>query len=127
MKILLNRTGANGEGAYAVALIPAASDAVTTFNTAYQSQFGAAAGSLSPYTWTAYDFAAVLIAAIKEVAFKGDDGNLYVPRGALSTAVRNTTDFQGLSGTVTCDAVGECNASGPIFYIVQEGKWVAVE
>jgi branched-chain amino acid transport system substrate-binding protein len=123
----IERTGANGEGAYAVALIPAESDAVTAFNTAYQTQFGAAAGSLSPYTWTAYDSAAVLIAAIKEVAFKGDDGNLYVPRGALTTAVRNTTDFKGLSGTVTCDEIGECNASGPIFYVVKEGKWVPVE
>ena len=32
----INRSGANGEGAYAVALVPAASDAVTTFNAAYQ-------------------------------------------------------------------------------------------
>jgi branched-chain amino acid transport system substrate-binding protein len=118
------KTGAAGEGAYAVALVPAASDAVTKFNETYQADFGAAAGSLSPYTWNAYDSAAVLVAAIKSVAFKGEDGSLYVPRGALVDAVRGTKDFQGLSGVLACDATGECNASGPIFYIVKDGKWV---
>jgi len=44
----LTRTGENGEGAYAVALVPPASDPVDTFNKAYQTEFGAAAGSLSP-------------------------------------------------------------------------------
>jgi branched-chain amino acid transport system substrate-binding protein len=123
----IDRTGANGEGAYAVALIPTASDAVNKFNETYQAQFGKAAGSLSPYTWNAYDCTAVLIAAIKKVAFKGEDGNLYIPRGALVETVRTTKDFNGLSGTLTCDSVGECNASGPIFYVVKEGKWVAAE
>ncbi len=123
----INRSGANGEGAYAVALVPAASDAVTKFNETYQTQFGSAAGALSPFTWNAYDSAATLVAAIKSVAFKGEDGTLYIPRGALTTAVRNTADFQGLSGVLSCDEVGECNASGPIFYIVKDGKWVPAE
>lgn len=121
------RTGANGEGVYAVSLIPAASDAVTKFNEAYESQFGAAPGTLSPYSWTAYDSGAVLAAAIKSVAFLGDDGNLYIPRGALVKAVRETKDFQGLSGVLTCDAVGECNASGPLFYVIKDGQWVIAE
>ncbi len=123
----INRSGANGEGAYAVALVPAASDAVTAFNSSYLSQFGSAAGALSPFTWNAYDSAAVLAAAVKQVAFLGADGSLYIPRGALTAAVRNTKEFKGLSGVLTCDAVGECNASGPIFYIVKDGKWVPAE
>lgn len=121
------KTGAAGEGSYAVALVPASSDAVTKFNETYQTDFGAAAGSLSPYTWNAYDSAAVLVDAVKSVAFKGDDGSLYVPRGALVEAVRTTKDFQGLSGMLSCDETGECNASGPIFYIVKDGKWAPAE
>lgn len=123
----INKTGKAGEGAYAVALIPASSDAVTAFNTTYESDFGAKAGSLSPYTWNAYDSTAVLIAAVKKVAVKGDDGSLYIPRGALVAAVRGTKDYKGLSGTLSCNEVGECNASGPIFYIVKDGKWVAAQ
>ena len=123
----IKKSGAAGEGAYAVALVPASSDAVTKFNGTYKSEFGAEAGSLSPYTWNAYDAAASLIAAIKSVAVKGDDGNLYIPRGALVAAVRGTKDFKGLSGTLGCDSTGECNASGPIFYIVKDGKWAPAE
>ncbi len=123
----IDRTAANGEGAYAVALVPAASDAVNKFNDTYLAEFGKVAGSLSPFTWNAYDSTATLIAAIKSVAFKGSDGSLYIPRGALVDAVRGTKDFQGLSGTLSCDTVGECNASGPIFYIVKDGKWAPAE
>ncbi len=119
----ITRGGKNAEGAYAVALIPPASDAVNKFNVAYKAAYGKEAGSLSPYTWNAYDSAAGLIAAIKKVAVKGGDGNLYIPRSALVTEVRSTKDYKGLSGTITCDATGECNSSGPIFYIVQNGAW----
>jgi branched-chain amino acid transport system substrate-binding protein len=123
----ITRGGANAEGAYSVALVPAASEAVTTFNTKYQEQFGAAAGSLSPYTWNAYDSAATLVAAIKQVATLGEDGSLVIPRGALVEAVRTTSDFQGLSGMLSCDEKGECNASGPIFYVVKDGQWTPAE
>jgi branched-chain amino acid transport system substrate-binding protein len=123
----IERAGDNGEGAYAVALVPAASDAVTKFNDTYKSEFGADAGSLSPFTWNAYDSAATLVWAVKQVAFKGDNGNLFIPRGALVDTVRGLKDFQGLSGVLSCDATGECNASGPIFYVVTDGQWVPAE
>ena len=123
-KDFIDRTGANGEGAYAVALIPPASDAKNAFDKAYQDKFGVAPGSLSPYTWNAYDAAATLVYAINEVAVPGDNGTLYIPRGALVSAVRNIKDYQGLSGTITCDANGECNSAGPTFYIVKDGQWV---
>ncbi|RPJ51824.1 MAG: branched-chain amino acid ABC transporter substrate-binding protein, partial [Chloroflexi bacterium] len=119
----IERGGANAEGAYAVALIPPASAEVEAFNEKYLAEFGKEAGSLSPYTWNAYDSAAALIVAIKQVAVKGDDGSLLIPRGALVNAVRTLKDFKGLSGTFTCDETGECNSSGPIFYIVKDGAW----
>jgi len=120
----LDRTAANGEGAYATALIPAASDAKTKFDATYLEKYGTEAGKLSPYSWTAYDSAAVLAAAVKQVAILGDDGNLYIPRGALVAAVRGISGYTGLSGTVTCDETGECSASGPTFYQDQGGVWV---
>jgi branched-chain amino acid transport system substrate-binding protein len=120
----LDRTGANGEGAYSTSLIPPASEAKAKFDAAYLAAYGQPAGKLSPYTWTAYDSAAVLIKAIESVAKLGGDGNLYVPRAALVAAVRGTKDYQGLSGTITCDETGECSASGPVFNIDQGGKWV---
>jgi branched-chain amino acid transport system substrate-binding protein len=119
----LDRTGANGEGAYSTSLIPPASEARTKFDAAYLEAYGQPAGKLSPYTWTAYDSAAVLTKIIKETAILSKDGNLYIPRAALIAAVRAVKDYQGLSGTITCDAIGECSASGPVFNIVKDGKW----
>ncbi len=119
----LDRTGANGEGAYSTSLIPPASDAKAKFDAAYLAAYGQPAGKLSPYSWTAYDSAAVLIKDIESVAVLSG-GKLYIPRATLVAAVRATKDYQGLSGTITCDATGECSASGPVFNIDQGGKWV---
>ena len=120
----IDRTAANGEGAYASTPLPAASPAKDKFDAAYLAAYGTPAGKLSPYSWTSYDAAAVLIQTIESVAIVGGDGNLYIPRGALVTAVRNIKGYQGLSGNVTCDTTGECSASGPTFYMVKSGAWV---
>ena len=119
----LDRTAANGEGAYSTSLIPPASDAKAKFDAAYLAAYGQPAGKLSPYTWTAYDSAATLVKAIESVAVLSGD-KLYIPRAALVAAVRALKDYQGLSGTISCDTVGECSASGPVFNIDKGGKWV---
>jgi branched-chain amino acid transport system substrate-binding protein len=119
----LDRTAANGEGAYSTSLIPLDTPAKLKFDAAYKAAYVDPAGKLSPYSWTAYDAAAVLIKAIESVAVVSG-GKLYIPRTALVAAVRGTKDYQGLSGTITCDSTGECSASGPVFNIDQGGKWV---
>jgi branched-chain amino acid transport system substrate-binding protein len=122
----LDRTAANGEGAYSTSLIPPASDAKTKFDAAYLAAYGQPAGKLSPYSWTAYDSVAVLVKAIEGVAVVSG-GKLYIPRAALVAAVRATNAYQGLSGTISCDATGECSASGPVFNVDKSGKWVPVQ
>lgn len=124
----LTRTGANGEGAYAT-IAPASPDSSlkTTFNEAYLAQFGKEAGSLSPYTWAGYDAVAALCAKVKDVAVVGGDGNLYVPRSALMTAVRTLNNYVGLSGTFTCQSNGECNVDKPQFVVVKDGAWVPAQ
>ena len=119
----LDRTAANGEGAYSTSLIPLDSPAKTKFDAAYLAAYGQPAGKLSPYTWTAYDSASVLIKNIESVAVVSGD-KLYISRAALVAAVRATKGYQGLSGTITCDATGECSASGPVFQIDKGSKWV---
>lgn len=124
----LTRTGANGENAFAtIAPIPEESAEKAAFDAAYLEQFGKEAGSLSPYTWNGYDSTAGLISAVKSVAVLGTDGNLYIPRGALVTAVRTLTDYKGVGGTYTCDATGECNTLPPMFVVVKDGAWVPAE
>ena len=115
------KTGPNGEGAVAVSLVPPDSEAKSAFDAAYVEAFGREPGSLSAFSWAAYDSGWVLVKAIEKVAFV-ENGNLYVPRGALVQAVRST-EYVGLTGLVKCDEVGECNASGPAFYEVKNGVW----
>ncbi len=121
----LSRTGANGENAFAtIAPIPAESAEKEAFDASYLSQFGKEAGSLSPYTWNGYDSTAALISAVKSVAVLGEDGNLYVPREKLVSAVRSLKDYKGIGGTYTCDQTGECNTLAPMFVVVKDGAWV---
>jgi len=119
----LVKSGANSEGVYAATLIPPASDAINKFNAAYKAAFGTEAGVLSAYTWTSYDSFMALAAAVKSVAVVSGD-TLYIPRGALVAAVRGIKDYQGLAGVITCRENGECNASGPVFYVAKGGKWI---
>ncbi len=122
----ITETGLNGEGSHAPTLIPPVSPERTQFDTAYKNRYGVDPGFLTPYTWSGYDAAAALISVIKTVAIKGDNGNLYIPRTTLINAVRNLKDYKGLTDTLTCDINGECNRSGPTFYVVQAGNWVPV-
>jgi branched-chain amino acid transport system substrate-binding protein len=124
----IENTGANGEGAFAtIAPTNPDSSAKDAFNAAYLEQFGTEAGKLSPFTWAGYDSAAGLIFAVKEVAVVGDNGNLYIPRGALVDAVRSLDNYVGLSGTFTCNEVGECNTDSPSFVVVKDGAWAPAE
>jgi branched-chain amino acid transport system substrate-binding protein len=120
----IEKTGTSGEGAYAASVIPPQSQAKVDFDAQYLREFGVPAGSLSPYTWSGYDSAAALIEQIRAVAVLGEDGNLYVPRGALVKAVRTMKGFTSITGDITCNEVGECNTAGPTFYVVQDGEWV---
>ncbi len=69
----------------------------------------------------------ILLNAIAEVAVLNDDGDLEIDREALVAAVRNTTDYEGLTGTLSCDDRGECGVGRIVIFIVEDGAWVEVE
>lgn len=123
----LDKTAANGEGAFAYTLNPPDSPAKLAFDSAYETAFGQKPGVLSPYTWNGYDSVTGLIDRVKAVALTDAAGNVYVPRGALVDAVRNLKDFQGVSGSFTCSEIGECNTAGPLFMVIKNGAWVPAE
>jgi len=123
----LNRTAANGEGSYhATPRTPPDTPEKAAFDDAYMEAYGVGPGELSPFTWNSYDTTTALMEKVTEVAVLGGDGALYIPRGALVDAVRNLTNWTGISGTYTCPPVGDCNIEGPQFWVVENGEFVAV-
>ncbi|RPJ23525.1 MAG: branched-chain amino acid ABC transporter substrate-binding protein [Chloroflexi bacterium] len=125
-KDFLSKVGDNGEGVYAATLVPPGTDPILKFNEIYLESYGTEAGVLSAYTWNSYDAVGALVKAINSVAIVEGD-TLYIPRGALVQAVRTMKDYQGIAGVITCKESGECNASGPVFYIVKGSEWIPAE
>jgi branched-chain amino acid transport system substrate-binding protein len=124
---LFELAGDNAEGLYVSSPVPADSEEKLAFGALYLEAYGVEAGSLSSYTWNAWDAANAMMAAIQSVAVVGDDGTVYIPRAALVAAVRATSGFQGLTGEITCDEVGECAKGGFTLFIVTDGAFVAAE
>jgi branched-chain amino acid transport system substrate-binding protein len=59
-------------------------------------------------TGDAYDAFNMAKAAIEKVAIQQADGTILIPRQALRDAMYGTTDFQGLTGVLTCTPTGDC-------------------
>ena len=58
----------------------------------------------------AADAISLLLDKIAEVAVVGDDGTLYIDRQALRDALYATSNYDGLTGSLTCDEFGDCAA-----------------
>ena len=76
------------------------------FVPAYEEQFGSEPTSV--FHAHSFDAANVLFDAIEQVAVVADDGSLSIPRTALRDAVFATSDYEGLTGIITCTELGDC-------------------
>jgi branched-chain amino acid transport system substrate-binding protein len=56
----------------------------------------------------AFDAMNILFAAIDEVAIQNDDGSLTIPRQELRDAIFATSGYAGITGTITCNELGDC-------------------
>ncbi|MGQ0670389.1 MAG: branched-chain amino acid ABC transporter substrate-binding protein [Actinomycetota bacterium] len=76
------------------------------FLPAYEAQFGTEPTSV--FHAHAYDAAQILFAAIEAVAVDDGSGNLTIPRTALRDAVFATSGYEGITGIITCNPLGDC-------------------
>jgi ABC-type branched-subunit amino acid transport system substrate-binding protein len=67
----------------------------------FEAEFGISP-LLEPYPALYFDAASLLLSDLQHVS-KIVNGNLVINRAALASAVRNTTNFQGVSCTITLD------------------------
>lgn len=82
---------------------------------------------LGPFHYHAADAAGMVFAAIDAASEIDSEGNLVIDREALITALRNTKDYEGLTGTLTCNEIGDCGATVFDIYVVEDGVFVPVE
>ncbi len=66
----------------------------------------------------AYDAANILLDAIEASAQQGSSGTTLIGRQALRQAIQSTANFSGLTGTLSCDAAGDC-ATGEALGVYQ--------
>lgn len=74
----------------------------------------------------AFDAYNMLGDAIEAVAITGDDGTTYIPRSALRDAFMSTSDFAGITGSLTCDENGDCANAKISVSEVKDGKFVRI-
>lgn len=122
-------SGAAAEGAYAsfVEEVEGIAEANEAFDEKYEDLFGVEPESQGPYHAHAYDAAKIVLNALAEVAVLDDSGNLVVDREALIEAIRNTADYEGLTGVLTCNEKGDCGAGSIGIRMVEDGEWVPVD
>jgi len=125
----IDGAGEAAEGAYAsfAETPPGNVEANEAFDARYKEAYGVSPDEQGPFHAHSYDSLMIIMNAIKAVATKDDAGNLVIDREELITAVRNTKDYEGLTGLLSCDENGECGAGRIVVFQVQDGEWVQVD
>jgi branched-chain amino acid transport system substrate-binding protein len=117
--------GEAGEGMYFSSFDPSFSgEEYDRFIAHYIDKYGSE--PVSPFHAQSYDAANMIFSCIEEVAMQDAGGTLHIGRLALRECLFATENFRGISGTLTCDAYGDC--APPLISIVQlqNGEYVRV-
>ncbi len=107
----LEEAGVAANGTYLTGPDPAVfrtSDFYSSLLPAYEEQFGDA--PVTPYHAYAFDAVSVLFDALQRSTTVNDDGSLTIDRAALQEAAFSTSEYSGLTGTISCSELGECAA-----------------
>ncbi len=106
----LQRVGSFAEGMFFVNPALPETEAYHSFLNRFQQTFGLV--PQAPFHAHSFDAAEILLAAIEKALFREDDGSLRFERQTLRDALYATTNFEGLTGRLSCDVWGDCGAPG---------------
>ncbi len=121
----IKAAGDAAEGVYASAADFAKAGAgLPDFLAEYKETYGE--DPIAPFHAHAYDATMVILNAVEQVGVVDADGNLLIGRKALRDAIRGTTEYQGITGVVTCDEYGDCGTGIVSLSVVKEGEWTEV-
>ena len=80
---------------------------------------------ISAFHAHAYDAYNIIADAIEAVGIE-EDGTLYIPRTALKDEIAGLSDYDGLTGTLTCNENGDCANSTITVREVRDGEFVPI-
>ena len=120
----LEAAGDASEGTYISFVSGADSEEMNEeFDAKYMEKYGVSPDDLGPFHSQSYDSVKLIAAAIAAVASVDEYGNLVIDREELISAIRSVDAFEGLTGTIKCDSIGECGAGGVQIFQVSEGDF----
>lgn len=121
----IDGSGDSSEDLYATSSL----DSIPEWDAKYEELFGINPYDdfLGPYHHHSADAAGLIFAGIEQVSEIDSAGNLVIDRQALIAAVRSTENYEGLTGTLTCNAIGDCGSNVFRVYVVEDGRWNQVE
>jgi branched-chain amino acid transport system substrate-binding protein len=122
---LVEQAGEAAEGMILSGPACAGDEYENTFLPAYRDISGEDV-PISVFHCHAFDAANMIFAAVEAVALEGDDGTLFIPRQAFRDAIYATADFEGLTGTLTCDEFGDCADPRIAVHEIQDGAYVRI-
>jgi len=123
----LDAAGAAAEGSYASFVAgDEVAEANAEFDTKYEEKYGVTPDEMGPFHAQSYDTMVLLGDAIARAAIATNDGYLLINREELISAIRETSDLQGLTGLMNCTAIGDCGAGGIQIYQVVDGDFQQV-
>ncbi len=111
----LAAVGDLARGMYFVGPSPARTDRSDRLATAYLDAFKVAPAT--SYYQSGYDAVDLLLTAIEHTAIRQKDGGLLVGREALRRFLYATRNFDGVTGSLTCDQFGDC--ADPLFNVLR--------
>ena len=104
----VNSVGAAGVGMYLVSAQPVKGRGIDELLADYETVYHEKHRTNS--LETAYDAAQLLFSTLENVAVLDRDGSLHFGRQALRDALYAVTDFEGVTGRLSCDRFGDCSA-----------------
>jgi branched-chain amino acid transport system substrate-binding protein len=109
LEAFLEAVGEEGRLLHMVLPTPPEGPAHDAFVSRYEAKYGEEPATSYYAHW--YDAANMLFVALEAVAVQANDGTLYVGRQALRDALYATSEYQGLTGSLTCDRYGDCGVA----------------
>ena len=105
----IESVGADGVGVYVAGRAPLEGPALDELVSAYEARYHESPRTNAP--GQAFDATNLLLNGIEAVAAQDADGTLHIGRQALRDGLYATTDFEGVSGMLTCDEFGDCGTA----------------